>query len=169
MILSYLKVIGNPIVDLRSQLKLGKISDIVLDNENFKVAAFAIHEGGIFSKNFKVVLGEEVVQILKDGLIINDESEIISVNDVARIEALVNKKSYGINQEVVTKSGKKIGKVYDFFVDSATLSITKFCVKNIFSDRLISPRLIKEFDGRTITINDEYESIALPVTAEITA
>ena len=87
------------------------------------------------------------------------------MKDAIRIKQAIDQGLSGIGQKVVTKSGKKIGKVFDYLISVNDLSITKLYVKNMMSERIIPITAVNEIKGNIIIINDDYDMVSIPRTA----
>jgi len=158
MIVKYTSIVGSVVAELRDQTKIGRISEVVIDSNKISITAFAIDMPfWSFQKN-KFVLGIDVVHLLRDGVIIDDVESIIEPGESIQLEKMIKAKCFGIGQRVETSSGEHIGTVYDFLVETDNLAITKFYIKQLFSERIISKDNVLAFDGKTIKIKDNYAS-----------
>jgi len=149
------KLIGMPIVDLRSQSRLGNIGDLILNDTDVNLSGIALR--GNFGKDIRIILPAEVLEISKGIILVNDEDSITKTKDNIRINKLVNDQFYGIGQKVFTKSGKYIGRIHDLLIDSLDFRIAKFYVKSFLRERILSSNLILEIKGKRIIIKDDFE------------
>ena len=65
------KLIGMPIVDLRSQSRLGNIGDLILNDTDVNLSGIALR--GNFGKDIRIILPAEVLEISKGIILVNDE------------------------------------------------------------------------------------------------
>ncbi len=155
MMALYSKLIGTPVAELKNQSKVGEIADFIVNNEDITIAgAIVKKENWLFSKN-KVASSTDIVSLLKKGMIVNDENAITELSEISKLDTLYKKKNYGIAQKVVTKSGQYVGHVFDYLIDTSTLSIRKFYIKRLFKELLIPANSIVSFEGKTITIKED--------------
>lgn len=161
MILNYSKFIGLPIADLKDQCKVGEIADLIFE-PNCSVAAFVLKGRlSFWPDKIKIIPVGSTISVIKDGVVINDESCITDMDEMVRLKECVRKKLYGIGQKVETRSGKTIGRVYDYLFNSETLAITKFYIHSILQEKIISTSKIISIETGKIIVKDEFESIGL--------
>ncbi len=160
--LLYSKLIGTPLADLKSQAKIGTVSDFIINDADLTVAAAVVESGLPLISKKRVVSSTDFVHLSKNGIIISDEEALVEIKELVRIETLYKNKCFGLAQKVVTKSGSYVGHVYDYLIDSATFSIRKFYVKKMFTDRIIPTTSVIAFEGKTITIKDDKPYIFVP-------
>ena len=154
MILKYSSIIGLPVADLKDQSHVGKVSEVIIDPCSVSIAAVAVEQPSwLFSKS-RFVIKLDVVYLLKNGVIIEDAESLIDREESVNIERLIKSNNFGIGQKVVTSSGILLGHVYDFLVESESLSITKFYIKHLLRERIISIDKIESVDGKLITVKD---------------
>lgn len=162
MMLLYSKLIGSPIADLKSQAKIGQISDFVINDIDLTIAAVLTESGLPLISKKKVVSSTDFIHLTKNGLIISDEEALVEISELVRVETLYKNKCFGLAQKVVTKSGIYIGHVYDYLIDSTTFSIRKLYVKKLLTDRIIPVSAVIAMEGKLITINDDKPYVFVP-------
>ena len=156
MIVRYSQVIHSPIVEIKTQNLLGKVLDIVLQKSDFSVKAVLV-KPSILSFEKLVVSDADILEIVNNAVLVNDENSISPLKDSPRIVQSIDAKAFGINQKVITKSGKTVGRISDYTFDSQLLKVMNLYVKSLVSDRIISATSIQKFEKGTITIDDDYE------------
>lgn len=104
----------------------------------------------------------DIVEFANNAVIINDEDNAVPIKESLRVADAIKDKMYGIGQIVYTKSGKLVGRVYDYTFHNETGIIEKFYVKGILSDRIISRTAIVKLEGKRMTIEDDFEVIKTP-------
>lgn len=167
MIIKYSSLIGSLAAELKDQTRLGKVAEVVIDNQTLCLAAIVLKQPFLFYTKNKFVLPMDIVYLLKDGVIAKDLESLIDQNESVKIDKLVKAKSYGIGQKVVTDTGEQLGHVYDFVIDTESLSITKFYVKQLIHDRIIPIDKVMSMEARTITIKDnqianKIQTVSIP-------
>jgi sporulation protein YlmC with PRC-barrel domain len=158
MIVAYTNTIKKPIASLREQAKIGEIEDIIFDGD-FKIQAFTLTPTFLNFSGKKIVSNIDVIELVKEALIIKDDEAIMPISDLSRINKLYKAKFYGINQKVITENGQSVGSVFDYLIDSTTLSITKIYIKKLFSELVIPVSKITKIKGKTITVKDRFETV----------
>ena len=166
MFIHYSKIIGLNIAELRTQSKVGSVSDVVIDNQFFKILGLVINRNYLWPKNVTVVTISDIIEIEKRGVLINQADSIIPIQDAVRINKQVKNGSVGINQKVISKSGQYLGKVFDYVVDGASFSITKIYIKNILKERIIPTQNILSYKRGVIVIDDDLSTMPLSTATE---
>lgn len=158
MILTYSQLVGKPIVELQNQTKIGKVIDLLINKESLTLPAI-IMSPGFFSRENKLIANIDIIQTVRDGILVNNEEAAMDFRDAIRLSGLIKEKSYGVGQEVyITGSNEYLGKVYDFQFESNCLSITKLMVKKGFLERTIPANQIKNFSGNKIYVKESMKS-----------
>lgn len=159
MLIPYSKIIGSPVVDFVGQNIIGKVSEVVIKKSDISVYGFVL-ESGLFSQP-KVVSSLDIVELSLEAVVVNEPESIVKLSESVRLKEAIEKKYCGIDQRVYTKSGKKFGKVLDYFVESENLSIIRFFVKNFLMERIITRDNIMEFNKRKIIVRDTDSRIPI--------
>ena len=158
MIIKYSQIIHSPVVELKDQTNLGLASDLVIQKSDLTIKAVII-KCGFFSLLTRVAVASDIVELNSGSVILNDENSITTLSGATRINEAIREKMYGLNQYVGTKSGKALGQVYDYTIDNSTGAIQKLYLKSLMTDRIIPASAIIKFDGKKITIEDDFEII----------
>lgn len=158
MIVKYTSIIGAVVAELRGQTKVGRVREVVIDNEKISLAAVALDMPfWSFSKQ-QFISSIDIVHLRKNAVIINNDDAILDVNESINLKKLVEKKSFGIGQKVRTESGTYIGQVYDYLIETESMGITKFYVRKLLAERIIATKKIISMEGKTIKIADDFVS-----------
>ncbi len=156
MIIRYSQVIHSPIIEIKTQSLLGKVLDIVLQKSDFSIKALLV-KPSIFSFEKLVVTDADILEIVNNAVLVNDDNSISPLKDSPRVVQSIEAKAYGINQKVITKSGKVVGRVHDYTFDSQILKVINLYVKSLVSDRIIPSGSIHKFEKGKVIIDDDYE------------
>jgi uncharacterized protein YrrD len=149
MIVPYSKIIGLDVFDLKNQLKIGRVKEIVFQKKDFKISGIIL-ENSFFERNVKVISNIDIVDISPQGVVVKDSDSVSNLKESVRLAEAVKEGMRGVDQKVVTKTGKSLGRVVDLYISAETLLISKIFVKNIFSERIISSNAILEIKKRKI-------------------
>lgn len=161
MIIRYSQIIHSPVVELKSQTNLGIASDLVIQKSDLTIKAVIIR-CGFFNLLTRVASASDIVELNSGSVILNDENSITTLSEATRIREAIKEKMHGLGQSVRTKSGKALGQVYDYTIDNATCAIQKLFVKSLLTDRIIPVSAILNFEGKKITVKDDFEIITEP-------
>lgn len=169
MILSYVKLIGVPVSELKTQTMLARIADLIYDNSNAAIAGIVVNVGGGFFRKQKVISSVDIVKLYREGLIVRDDEVVSEFADLVRLKKLADDGYFGLGQKVVSTSGQNLGKVFDILIDSETITIQKLHIRNMFSEKLIPASKIVSWDGKVITVKTNKESVPAPSQLEISS
>lgn len=164
MLVPYSKIINSNIVELKTQTLVGSVSDLVLQKNNFSVEGIVL-KGGFFGGKTKAVSPKDILEITSKpvAILVNNTDSVVELDEMIRVKEAFQRGFHGVGQKVVTKSGKEIGKIYDFLVASDDLSVKKIYVKSLINERIISTDNVISFENsKKIIIKDDYETATLP-------
>lgn len=164
MILSYSKLIGKNVSELKDQQMLGKIHELIYDNANFSVTGIIVNQGNFLSNKQSVVAAIDFVKLNNDGLIVLSDDVLNDLSDLVRVNQLYKEKYFGLSQKVTTLSDQSVGKVFDLTFDAETGAILKIYVKNMFREQIIPVAKIVSWEGKNIKIKDDKLPNFLPTT-----
>jgi len=152
-----------PVVSLRTGGKIATTEEFVVDPHNLKVEGWYCKD--TYSKETLVLLATEVREIVPQGLAVNDHTSLTEVNELIRLKEILELKFSVLGKLVITESGRKLGKVSDFAIDSDSFFVVKLYVaqpiyKNLAGGQLIIDRSqIVEITDKKITVKDTTEPL----------
>jgi uncharacterized protein YrrD len=112
------QIVGMPVVSENGQ-PLSRILDLCLNTDTGKVVGFLLAPAG------QTVIAPIDVIDFDNGLIINDQDDIIPANEIHQIAALREKNIRILGNKVITKDGTYLGKVTNYAIHSKFLTLTK--------------------------------------------
>lgn len=171
MLLAYSKIIGLPIADIQNEKSIGSIKEIVFNSECAIVGFMPKSQFWSLSDNYKIIPSDIVISLSKDGLSIRKEEDIVEISEMVRLKGIISHRLFGINQKVVSLSGEQIGTVYDYLIDTATLTIVKFYLRHLWQERIVPIAQIVGFETNKIIIKDGDNTVEAsdPVPESIAA
>lgn len=132
-------LIGLPVITVNEGKNINTIKDIVYNGTTNLVTAFVVDEKGWFN-TAKIILIQDIKSIGKDAVLVEDESKIVSANSQIdqSIAVTANNDNFLDTNEVVTRSGTKLGKVTDIYFNQITgkleaIEVSEGFLKNIVS------------------------------------
>lgn len=164
MIVQYSQIVHSPVLELKNQTKLGTAQDLVIQKSDLSIKAVII-KSSLFNLTTRVATSADIVELNSGSVIVRDDDSLVSLSEAERVKEALADKMCGISQKVKTKSGKSIGKVYDYTLDSTTFALQKIYVKSILDERIISVSSIIKFEGKNIVVKDDFELITAGGTA----
>ena len=110
---------------------------------------------------------EDVREFSPNGLIVDSGSRFVSRSDVVRLDKMMSLGFDLIDHKVVSESGKKIGKIKDYTIDTKTFVIYQIIVDRPILKSFIDPELtinrsqISEVDDYKVVIKNDAEKISI--------
>jgi sporulation protein YlmC with PRC-barrel domain len=96
-----------------------------------------------FSKNRLVLLAQEIRDIVPDGIVVNDHEAMSEPDELVRLKEIIALQFELLGKPVITNNRKRLGKVNDYAIDTASLYIQKLYV---------SQSIMKSLNGGQISI-----------------
>ena len=125
------------VLSVRAGGAVAKISEVIVDPDTLKVIAFRCY-GGMVPRNGADILSvSSVREFSRLGVVIDDIEELVSADEVVRIEKVLQLNFTLPGLKVETKSGHKLGKIADF-----TINIDDFLVMQIIVQRPVLKALM---------------------------
>jgi len=118
--------IGLGILSSQTNQVIGYIRSPIINPNNLVIPAFYCQK--LSAAGDFVLHTDDIVKIDKGKVVVNDETVIMSTEELVRLSDIIDKKFELIDKPVKTKKGKKIGKVKDFAVDDEAFYIQKIYV-----------------------------------------
>ncbi len=112
-------IIGLPLVSITEGVKAGKVQGTIIDPQSKEVAALLVEDEEWY-KGAKIVPFNAIRSIGEDAIIIDRIEQITTASANNEIEELINRGISIIDSQIITTSGKNIGKASEFFVDPET-------------------------------------------------
>lgn len=119
-------VLNQPIMSLRTGGVVGGSETAIINPNNLKIEGFYCNDH--FSKNTLVLLAQDIRDITKQGIIVDDHDVLSEPAELVRLTSVLDLNFQLIGKPVYTVSKHKVGKIIDFAADNATLYIQKLYV-----------------------------------------
>lgn len=162
-------LINYPVLSLHLGGLVSHTVEPVIDPESLAVIAYTLNAREIDEPEAgDILMIEDVREFSEDGLIINSTDNLVNREDVIKLDRIMDLGFKLIGLKVVTKDGKKLGKVIDYTLDSGSFSIFQLIVQRPFFDAIVDPELtinrsqIVEIDDDKITIKHDKQKVKLP-------
>ena len=162
MLKFYSELRGWEVASLRSQAKLAKVQDFLFDPRNGRIPAVIVLPKGVIGlPRGSALLPAEAILGWQEGMVfIQDEEAITPPEDLVRLKDLVDGHFSLIGVRVLTESGKKIGTVEDYSVETKLLSINKLVVRRqlwwFFSFQEVIPlKRVVSMEPKRVVIKDD--------------
>ena len=158
------RLIGAPVLSVQAGGPIGRIVDAIVDPDNLSVIAFHV-DGPPINKQQNILDVRSVREYSNYGFVIDDIDELVSPDDVIRINNILKLNFNLLSLKVETKKGSKLGKVQDFTLTSEDFIIQQIIVKRPMIKSLNDPELtiprseIVEITDYKIIVKEEEKTI----------
>lgn len=162
------KLLNYPIMSLHVGGEIARTSEVVIDPDGLKVAAYTLTGPTIGNGEYGDILEvSDIREFSNLGMIIDSADVLVYRQDVIRLDRIMSLNFNLVGLRVVSEDGKKIGRVSDYTVDSNSFMVYQIIVRRPFIKSALDPELtinrsqIIEIDDYKITIRHEKEKIAI--------
>jgi uncharacterized protein YrrD len=162
-------LVNYPVLSLHVGGLVSHTVEPIIDPESLSVIAYELDTREIDDPEAgSILMIEDVRELSDDGLIIDSTDRLVEREDVIKLDKIMDLEFKLIGLKVVTKDGKKLGKVIDYTLDTGSFSIFQLIVQRPFLDAIVDPELtinrsqIVEIDDEKITIKHDKQKVRLP-------
>ena len=158
------RLTGTPVLSVQASSQIATITSPIIDPDSFKIIAFYI-DGPATNNGTNVLDISSIREYSNLGIVIDDADELVTADDVIKIQDAINLHFNPIGLKVESKKGSRLGKVIDFTVTSEDFVIQQIIVKRptiksfIDSELTIHRREIVEITDTKIVVKDEEKVI----------
>lgn len=142
MLLLTAKLIGQPVLSLRTGGEVAMSHMPIINPDSLKVLGFYCYDK--FSGDELILLAQDIREHISRGFVVNDHEVLTDPEDLIRMHDILHKRYDPIGKTVVTNHKRTLGKVSDYAVDNQSLFISKLYV---------TPRLLKSLVGSNLSID----------------
>lgn len=129
-------------MSLRTGGEVATALEPIINPDNLKIEGWFCQDR--FSKDHLILLTQDVREIYKQGIIVNDHDVLVEPKELVRLEKVLELQYELLNKPVVTVNKKKLGKISDYAVELPSLYIQKI---------YIAQSLIKNFSGGGLSVD----------------
>ena len=154
MLIEATKLIGLPVAAEDILSKIGVIRQIIVNPENGQLMGFLVLTG--FFSPAKVLSIIDIKFWDKDGIITELEENLVDQDEIVRIHKVLQDKTDLFQMPAQTESGKSLGIIENFLIDTETGSVIKYFLKDMLGQNRVMPadKVIK-IDKNIIFKDDE--------------
>lgn len=171
MLLIGSKVIRASIMGLQTGTRLAVTKEPIIDPATLKIIAYEV-DGPLLAEHPSFLRIADIRELSPVGMIIDSSDEFVGHDDVIAISKLLELgfKLTGIN--VIDDSGKNLGKVVDYIIDTDSFFIQQLRVKQKIMKSLTNTELlihrsqIVEISNTTITVKSARKKVKQTAKAE---
>ncbi|MCY7369017.1 MAG: PRC-barrel domain-containing protein [Chamaesiphon sp.] len=147
-------VIGKPIVAYDTGEKVGRVRDLIFDQERNYLVALLVQEKG-FMSDARVLPLAAIQSIGMDAAIVSKAEYIISAKLNSQVAAILDRNNIMNGTHIMTVSGQDLGKMVDLYFDETTGVIEGYEVSGgIFADAYSGRSFVPAV--QTLRIGEDY-------------
>lgn len=128
MLLLQDRLVDVPIMSLQTGGRIARTSEAIIDPRQLKIVAFYC-EGSNLDVRPAILNIDDIREIGGLGIIVDSADVLMSPDDLVRLQEIIGFKFKLQDKKVVDESGKKLGTVANYTLDSDTLYIVKLQVR----------------------------------------
>lgn len=163
MLISGSRLRGVQVLSLHLGGPIAQTVEPVIDPNDLSVVAFTVTGPQVGRENGDILETRSVREYSRMGMIVDSADELVNRSDIIRLDEVMKLNFRLVGLKVVSKSGKKMGKVEDYTVDTTSFQIIQIIIKRPVLKGFIDPELvigrseIVEIDDYKIIVKDENE------------
>jgi uncharacterized protein YrrD len=147
-------IVGKPIVAYDTGEKVGRVRDLIFDQERNYLVALLVQESG-FMSDAKVLPLVAIQSIGMDAAIVSKAEQIIPAKSDPQIAAILARNNIMSGTHIMTVSGQDLGKMVDLYFDETTGAIEGYEVSGgIFADAYSGRSFVPAV--QTLRIGENY-------------
>ncbi len=133
---------NQPVMSLRTGSQVATASTPIINPNNLKIEGWFCQDR--FSKDTLILLSQDVRDVIKQGLVINDHDNLSEPDELVRLKDVMELNFTLLGMSAITTHKKRVGKVTDFAVEIETFYIQKL---------YLTQPLLKSFSGGSLSVD----------------
>jgi uncharacterized protein YrrD len=147
-------IIGKPIVAYDTGEKIGRVRDLIFDQERNYLVAMLVREGG-FMNDARILPLVAIQSIGMDAAIVSRADLVIPAKSDPQVGAILDRNNIMNGTHIMTTSGQDLGKMVDLYFDETTGAIEGYEVSGgIFADAYSGRSFVPAV--QTLRIGEDY-------------
>lgn len=156
------KLAHRPVLSLRTGGVVAYAEDIIMNPNNLKVEGLYCEDR--FNKELKVLLTQDIREIISKGLIVDDYEVLAEQEELIRLQDVIDLQFELIGKTVITNKKRRLGKVADFSLDNTSFYVQKLYVSQSMLRKLggslsIDRSEIIEVTDKKIVVKDPLKPL----------
>lgn len=166
------EIIGLPVISISGGMEIGRVKGIIINADEGAVD-YVIIDSGAQSLITRIISADSITGIGEYALTIESEDDVKDINQVPGAVELLNKDVKIIGTKVITKKGRLIGEVIEFYIDEDNCcKITGMEYSDNKSNEkvFVAPRSsVITFGKELAIVEDNIENELLESTSQLTS
>lgn len=152
-------LVNKPVVTMDQAEPLGLLRDPIIDPTNGKLIAFFFGHGFLHMQQ-SVLAADDIASYDDNRIVVHRDDVARVVDEEPKIREILSQRVPVLGANVLTESGKKLGRANDLLLDTELSMIVKYYVHGMLSDRIIPAEHVVTIDKRGIIVDDIAEVTA---------
>lgn len=150
-------LLGTPVMSLQTGTQLASTSSVIVDPRQLVVSAFYV-EGPQMARKQTVIHPADIREISDIGLIVDSDAKLMQLDDLVRLQQVIDFRFELKGLKVVDEDGRKHGKVSSYAIDPETFTVqqlytTESLLRSFSSvGKIIHRNQIVSVDNERVTI-----------------
>lgn len=154
MNLLHSNIAGLPVAAAEQRAKIGIVKDLVISPDDGAILGIIIGIGLMYL-NPKIITWQDIRSLAKDGVVTSSSDDLLPMKEVIRIKNLLESHFNLIGLPVFTASDEKLGKVYDYTIETALGQLKSI----ICPGRIITKSKIIRIESKKIIVASGVKKI----------
>lgn len=134
------ELVGAGVFSVHAGHRIGTVNNILVRNQDLGIGLLEVKPTD--SEIIHYLIPNDIRTYSKHKIIINSQQELSQADELIRYQDFIQSANRVFNNKVLTQSGKNLGKVKDFTIDTAHYFIIKIHTTANFWQRLTHERLM---------------------------
>ena len=152
------KLVGLPVAAFDTQRKIGVIRELIIDPENGHLMGFLVQVASaswrIFSAG-KILSEVDIREWDPNGIVTEKEENLVEREEIVRIDNILKQNISLLGMSAKTESGKGLGNVENFLIDTDTSTVAKYYLKDLLGkSRIFTSEKVVKIDKFIIFADD---------------
>lgn len=158
--------VGLPLIDVEQGLEVGKVKDLVVHPQRREVIALLV-EDERWWKEAKAVSFPLIYGLGEYAVTVQNRQCIVPLNTMPEIEKLLETGVHPIGIDIMTRSGRYVGHVSEFYIDTTSGKIVAYEIHRIGDAETEASYILRDEDVMTLgrkmlVISDDAEQRLSP-------
>jgi sporulation protein YlmC with PRC-barrel domain len=133
--------------------EIARTKQAIIDPESLKIIAYRVEGAVLSQEDGDILMTSSIRELSSQGMIIDSADELVRREDVVAVDKILKLNFALIGLKVVTKNGKKLGKVGDYTLNSESFMLYQLIVRRPIAKSLLDPELTIN-RSQIIEVND---------------
>jgi len=162
------ELIGLPIMSIEEGIELGKVKDIIIHPQKKEINSLVIEDNSWWKEAKIISFG--LIRGIEETITVINSSSVVTISSLPEVERMLENKVSVVDSNVITCSGKLIGRIQEYFIDKKTGNIEAYLLTeqkilpDYYGDLLLPKNCITTLGKKVVVVADEVVQYAKKFT-----